>query len=126
MKRLITAVFMAVIATGIAVFELFYVNSVTQETVEDIEKISSLSAENRQEEMSDALDSIIEKWEKAKPGFDIFLNHDKTEEISANFAEIKERINQEEKEDLNSLCAKIKQQLIFLRESELPLIENIL
>lgn len=117
---------MALISVGIAVFEVIYVDNVAGDLIENIEKIRSLCENEENDRAEVLLNSTSEKWQESKRLMKIFLIHDKAEDVTENLREMQERIYQEEREEFYSLCEKTKGQLAFIKENELPGIDNIL
>ena len=74
--------------------------------------------------------SFIEKtqqeWENSERKLKIYLLHNEAETITENLSEIKEYAQEKKTSEYMEVSQKIKRQLLRIKQSELPDLENIL
>lgn len=65
-------------------------------------------------------------WEDTVSMIDMLLFHDYVDEIGKNLSELESYIKYDEIAQLYAVCESTKEQLLSLKESELPVAKNII
>lgn len=126
MKRIWFAILFTFISISIGVFELSYIGYNSSAYIKKIDNSKNLIQQGNYYNAEKEINSALEDFEKTAVLFDIFLAHNDVDDISQNLSELTEFAKTENKAEFNSLCEKTKRQLQSLKDSELPLFENIL
>ena len=66
------------------------------------------------------------EWEKSQKTLNIFLLHEEADTITESLAQLREHAENKNKSEFISLSEKTKRQLLCLKQSELPDLENIM
>lgn len=123
MKRLIFAICISLFGICLAIFEVWYVGNVTDKFYKAIDK-SIVYAEDDKEKTVKELESIIANLEEASKGIKVFLTHEELEEVMCDLKQMEVMIERDSQQ-FYFLGAKAKQQLLDIKENELPLFDNI-
>lgn len=95
-KEIIISVVILMIVFAANVITQKYTSMVMQEFASDLEGIREEAFAESKEGSQDKINKIIEKWEKVKKKFVIYLEHVELEKIERYFIEIKANIETEE------------------------------
>lgn len=126
MKRLWIAIVLLLICAAVAVAEYATVQNEYNYYTNSLNKADELIS---LKEYSDAL-TLVERtqcqWESTQQTLNIFLLHEDVESIYEAMSELKKYAENKDSEEFLSLSSKTKRQLLCLKQSELPILENIM
>lgn len=126
MRRLYAAAALLLIAIGLCVVEYESISKCTDTYVHRIDNIEKLVSKGEMKEAAYAARETENNWEDTVTHIDMLLFHDYVDEIGKNLAELESYIKYEETAELYAVCESTKEQLLSLKESELPLAKNII
>lgn len=114
------------IAIGLCIAEYISITRCTDEYIGRIEQIEQMVANGSIQKAAFSARETEKCWEETVSVIDMLLFHDYVDEIGRNLAQLESFIINEEKADLLATCESTKEQLMSLRESELPNAKNII
>ncbi len=126
MRRLYAAAVLLFIAIGLCVIEYESVCKCTDTYLQRIENIEKMVSDGKIKKAAFAARETEKNWEDTVTLIDMLLFHDYVDEIGRNLAELESLIVFEEEAELYATCENTKEQLISLKESELPVPKNII
>lgn len=126
MRRLYVAVTLLLIATGLCVIEYESVCKCTDSYLQRIENIEEMISRGEIKKAAFAAREAEKNWENTVNLIDMLLFHDYVDEIGKNLSELESYIKYDEIAELYAICESTKEQLLSLKESELPAAKNII
>ncbi|MBQ8000580.1 MAG: DUF4363 family protein [Ruminococcus sp.] len=126
MKRLYTAAVLFLIAIGLCIVEYVSINKYADEYVERIDRIEEMVKTGSTQKAAFAAREAEKNWEETVSIIDMLLFHDYVDEIGANLVQLEYYIKYGEEAELFATCESTKEQLLSLKESELPDAKNII
>ena len=126
MKRLYISYILLAICALVCIFQFFYIYNSCTEFIESIEKIETACIKEDFLLCAQICDEVLLKWKNQIKYIDMFLFHEYVDEITQNFDKLRIFIKNKEITEVFTLCSELKNQLLTLKNSELPLIENII
>lgn len=126
MKRLYAAALLFLIVIGLCITEYVSINKCTDEYIERIDRIEEMVRAGSTQKASFAARETEKNWEETVSVIDMLLFHDYVDEIGRNLAQLESYIKYGEDAELFATCESTKEQLLSLKESELPDAKNII
>lgn len=126
MKRIwiaLSIVFFLIVA---CVLEVIKIKNATSDIQNKIETAEYYAKHDKQEESIKALDNVKQTFDNNCNLFNIFIPHNRVEEIRLAISSAKVSLESEEKEQFLLECTKAKINLKHLCETELVNLQNIL
>lgn len=126
MKRIYFALFLLGLSVAGALYQFWYINAKSDEFTERIEKIDGYMLKD---DFESALNASIEtenNWAETADNIDIFLIHDYVDSLSLDMAQLSACIENGNPQMYFLKSASIKKGLTSLKESEYPVIANII
>ncbi len=129
MKKVIGALFLAVVSVAACFFCLFYIEGVSEKALGYVFNIQNL-VENKDYEYAKINAQELENlWNDENKKLSMFVHHEMLEEIDESIKSINiivKDFDENEKIDLKINCQKAKSLLENFKDSEKPTIDNIL
>ncbi|MBR2715438.1 MAG: DUF4363 family protein [Ruminococcus sp.] len=126
MRRIWVAVALIAICISLALSEFYIVEKNYEHYIDKVNLTSAYFSYKEYKTAELHAENMVKEWQKSSKKLNAFLSHDKTDEINENFSQLVEFINSKDKVMFSSTCEKIKRQLLCLKKSELPNLENIM
>ncbi len=126
MRRLYAAVALLLIAIGLCIAEYVSVTKCTDEYVKRIDIVESMVKSGSYQKAAFAARETEKNWEETVSVIDMLLFHDYVDEIGRNLSELESYIIYDETAEIFAVCESTKEQLLSLKESELPVAKNII
>lgn len=126
MKRIWVAIILLLICSVISATEYITVDKSCEKYTEILDNAEKYISDEEYKEAADTIESAQYSWEKSKKTLNVFLIHKDADDISENFAKLRESAEEKNKDTFVSVSKKTKRQLLRLKQSELPDLENIL
>ena len=126
MKRLYMAATLLLVAIGLCIAEYVCISRCTDEYVNRIENIEDMVNTGSTGKAAFAARETEKNWEEKISVIDMLLFHDYVDEIGRNLATLESYILHEEEAEFFAICESTKEQLLSLKESELPDAKNII
>lgn len=123
MKRLIAAVVLTVIVTGLAFSSAMTIDRYYHNLTEHIETIEKLYRNG--ESTDDQLSALKEQWEKTEPVLMFFANHDSVEEIGIRINRLVSLSGTENGGIFEAETAELKTRINYLKDSESLTFESV-
>lgn len=126
MKRIWVAIALLIICVSFAATEYIIVDKNYQSFSEALEISKEYFSDKEYSKSHELLNTLLKKWEDSEGVLNIFLSHTKVDEIEESLSELASFANAKEKSHFYSTFEKTKRQLLCLKQSELPNLENIM
>ena len=126
MRRLYAAAALLFIAIGLCVIEYKSINKCTDSYLQRIEIIEDMVSKGEMKKAEFTARETEKSWEDTVSMIDMLLFHDYVDEIGKNLSELESYIKYDEIAQLYAVCESTKEQLLSLKESELPVAKNII
>lgn len=126
MKRIFIAFLLFIIVGIIAAAELGYVTANTDLYISKIELTDKQVYKNNFEEALKMCAELEYKWDKSEKKIDVMLNHDCIDSIGESINKMTSYIQNGSIDMYFAESSKAKKELASIKESEYPLIENLL
>ncbi len=126
MKRIWVALALMIICISFAVAEFMIVKNKTDYFLEEIKASDYYFSKKEYTTATKILKSAHKKWENSEKAINVFLSHEKVDEIEESLSELSKYAQYKEKTDFEATLEKTKRQLLCLKQSELPNLENIM
>lgn len=126
MRRLYAAAALFFIAIGLCVIEYETISKCTDSYLERIDNIEHMVSKGEMKKAAFAAREVEKNWEDTVSMIDMLLFHDYVDEIGKNLSELESYIKYDELAELYAVCESTKEQLLSLKESELPSAKNII
>ncbi len=126
MKRMYVAAALLLIVIGLCIAEYVSVSRCTDEYIERIEQIERMVETGNTQKAAFSARETEKSWEETVSVIDMLLFHDYVDEIGKNMSQLESFIVHGENADLIATCESTKEQLLSLKESELPNAKNII
>lgn len=118
--------FLLFIASSISITEYAYVKNTQQNYTQMLNSAESYFSVREYKTAAFATENIYAKWNNTKNFLNIFLIHNKVEEITESISKLCEYAKTKKYDEYIFESKKIKRQLLSITESELPYLENLL
>lgn len=126
MKRIWVALALIIISISLALTQLIIVKSKAEYFLDVIIASEYHFSKKEYSTATELLDFSCEKWGDSEKTLNVFLPHEKVDEIEESLSELKEYAENKEKPEFKASFEKTKRQLLCLKQSELPNFENIM
>ncbi len=126
MKRIWVALSLMIICSAFACTEFIIVKYKSTEFFDLVETAEVYFSEREFSKSYNTLDSATKKWEKSEKILNIFLSHEKVDEVEESLSELSKHAENKDKTLFYATSEKAKRQLLCLKQSELPNLENIM
>ncbi|MBQ8057259.1 MAG: DUF4363 family protein [Ruminococcus sp.] len=126
MKRIWVALALLLICGVISATEYITVDKSCDYYTQLIDKADKYISSREFKKASELIESTQYSWEKSKKTLNIFLIHKEADNITESLAKLRECAEEKNKDTFTSVSKKTKRQLLRLKQSELPDLENIL
>lgn len=126
MKRLWAAVTLILIAILFSVLEFSLVNNTYERYDKIVSEIETLFSQKEYKKAHSILDSTKKQWDNEEKILKLFLLHSEVNSISECLDEIQNMLKLNDENAFFYTCEKTKRQLLSLKKSELPYLENIM
>lgn len=126
MKRVYLAVIFLIFTIAAAFFELYIVFNPAKESIRLIEQATELCRNDQTSEAVEICHEVSDLWAKSNPTINMFIQHEKTVEISSDIKEMTFCLENGEEFDFLLTAEKLKEDLKTIMDNELPHISNIL
>lgn len=125
MKRGWLAVALLAVMAALALWHALAVNALTGELAAALEGAEAMAEEENWEEARRVTQEAQERWDRAGLHLHITLDHDVVDQVSVEFAETLELLEQEERGEYSAANARLMERLTLLGEMERPALENL-
>ncbi len=126
MKRIWVALALMIICVSFAVAEFMIVKNNTDYFLQEIKASDYYFSKKEYTTATEILDSAHTKWENSEKAMNVFLSHEKVDEIEESLSELSKFAEYKEEPHFEATYEKTKRQLLCLKQSELPNLENIM
>ncbi len=126
MKRIWVAIGFLVLSVVLAVTEFTLVSISCKKYTEQIEIAESYISDKEFSDAENICEKIEVDWEKSKKSLNSFLTHTYSDGIAESIARLIEYAKNKDIEGFLSQAGKTKRQLLHIKQSELPNLENIM
>lgn len=126
MRRIYLAAAFLILTIALAFFELYIVFNPAKETISLIEKAAELSQNQQREEAIEVCREVSELWDSSNPTINMFIQHEKTVEISSDIKEMTFCLEKGSDFEFLLSAEKLKEDLNTIMDNELPHLSNIL
>lgn len=126
MKRIWTAIALMILALFSSVAEFYTVSYCYEHYTEALDNAEEYISQKEFNKATDLLTNTQQEWHKTEKLLDIFLSHETVDDVTENISELYGYAIAEDKAQFQSVCDKTKRQLLRLKQSELPNLENIM
>lgn len=126
MKRIYFSLLLLALSIAGALYQFWYVSSKSDEFTDRMQKIDEYMLQDDFENAVNASRETEEDWSDAANNIDIFLIHDYVDSISLDIAQLSACIENGDPQMYFIKSASIKKGLTSLKESEYPVIANII
>lgn len=126
MKRLIAAIVFVIMCFALCIVEYSFVANCERKYTSQIDDILLLTENGERQQAQELCTKLHKQWDKSSKIIDLFLIHNQMDDIGGIIVTLGNYVKYENDSELFAMGDKIKNQLISLKISELPLIENIL
>ena len=126
MKRGIIAIILMLLALGVGLTQYFYVTNNSKIYVKMLNSADEKIEQNDIYGAQSMIERIDHRFSGSTKTFDVFLSHEKVDEIYNNLAMLRCYANSGSNAEFLATSAKTKRELTSLYKSEIPTIDNIL
>lgn len=126
MKRLWVAVALLLICGVLSATEFVTAQKHCDYLKTALEKAESYISDKEFKEAVSFIENVQHEWESREKTLKIYLLHEEAENITEGLAELKEFAQEKKASEYMSVSKKTKRQLLRIKQSELPDLENIL
>ncbi len=126
MKRIWVALSLIVFAISLGIAELCIVSNSYSKYNDLLNKAEYYISNKEYSEAYEICKYTLNEWESNEKTLNLFLLHSRVDEVTEDIAMLCEYAQNKETTMFSSTCVKAKRQLLHLKMSELPLIENII
>lgn len=126
MRRMYVAAALLLIAVGLCITEYVCVRNYSEEYTERVDNIENMVDSGYMKKAAFAAKNTEANWEETVKIIDMLLFHDYVDDIGKNLACLEAYINNEELGEFYATCEEIKEQLLSMKESELPVAKNVI
>lgn len=126
MKRIIISIIIFTLCASGAVFEVFCVSRSVDNYMESIEKTDGLVGNNDFAAASKNCAELEDKWNDTLRTVDIVLIHDYVDKIGISISQMRAYAENKSADSYFAASAEAKRALGSIKDSEYPLVENIL
>lgn len=117
---------MILIAILFSVLEFSLVNNTYEKYDKIVSEIETLFSQKEYKKAHSILDSTKKQWDNEEKILKLFLLHSEVNSISECLDELQNMLKLNDENSFFYTCEKTKRQLLFLKKSELPYLENIM
>lgn len=126
MKRIWVAVTLMIICAAFASTEFIIVKNKATDLINYVEISEEYFSKKEYNISYDVINKAIEKWEDSEKILNIFLSHEKVDKVEESLSELSKYAQNKDKALFYATSEKAKRQLLCLKQSELPNLENIM
>ena len=126
MKRIYFAIVFLIFTVFSAFLELYIVFNLAKESISLIEQATDLCKKDKKQEAIELCYEVSDLWDKSNPKINMFIQHEKTVEISSDIKEMTFCLEHDKDFEFMLAAEKLKEDLITIMDNELPHISNIL
>ena len=126
MKRIYFAIVFLIFTVFSAFLELYIVFNPAKESISLIEQATYLCKKDKKQEAIELCYEVSDLWDKSNPKINMFIQHEKTVEISSDIKEMTFCLEHDKDFEFMLAAEKLKEDLITIMDNELPHISNIL
>ncbi len=126
MKRIYFAIVFLIFTVFSAFLELYIVFNPAKESISLIEQATDLCKKDKKQEAIELCYEVSDLWDKSNPKINMFIQHEKTVEISSDIKEMTFCLEHDKDFEFMLAAEKLKEDLITIMDNELPHISNIL
>lgn len=126
MRRLWIAIALLLICGGLSATEYFTIQKNCDFLTTSLETAENYISSKEYKKAVSFIEATQQKWNKCEKKLNIYLLHDETETITENLSQIKEYAQEKKTDEYMEVSNKTKRQLLRMKQSELPDLENIL
>ncbi len=126
MKRLWVAISLLVVALLFSLTEFYLVSNSYEKYNKNISEIENYYSDKEYTDAENVLKNTKDSWEKRQKILKVFLLHGEVEEVTESLSELSDCLKEKDSKTFLLKCEKTKRQLLFIKKSELPYLENIM
>lgn len=126
MRRLWIAVALLLICGGLSTMEYVTIQRNCDFLTTSLSTAENYISKGEYKEAISFIEKVQQEWENSERKLKIYLLHNETETITENLSEIKEYAQEKKPTKYMEVSNKTKRQLLRMKQSELPDLENIL
>lgn len=126
MKRLLVTLSLFVVVLGACIAETMFLDNTVSSFAEEIENTIQETTNENIEYAIELSNNIESKWQEKQAFISTFIDHSRLEQIDQSIISMKTNLLNGQVEDFYVEGEVAKSQLNHLRDTELPLIQNIL
>lgn len=126
MKRIWIALSLIAISVSFATAEFIIIKNKADYFLDTINASYSYFSKNEYNSATELLEYSCQKWSDSEKTLNIFLSHDIVDEIEESLSELSKYAENKETSHFQATFEKTKRQLLCLKQSELPNLENIM
>ncbi len=126
MKRIWVALALLIICSSFACAEFIIIHSKSTELLDSVVSAENYFSNKEYNTSSYTLDRAVKKWEDSGKFLNVFLSHEKVDEVEESLSELSKYAENKDKALFWATSEKAKRQLLCLKQSELPNLENIM
>ena len=126
MKRIYFAIVFLIFTVFSAFLELYIVFNPAKESISLIEQATDLCKKDKKQEAIELCYEVSDLWDKSNPKINMFIQHEKTVEISSDIKEMTFCLEHDKDFEFMLAAEQLKEDLITIMDNELPHISNIL
>lgn len=126
MRRLWIALALLLICGVLSAMEYVTIKNNCDFLTTSLDTAESYIANGEYKEAVSFIEKTQQEWKKSEKKLKIYLLHNETETITENLSEIKEYAQEKKTSKYLEVSNKTKRQLLRIKQSELPDLENIL
>lgn len=126
MKRLLVTLSLFVVVLGTCIAETMFLDNTVSSFTEEIENTIQETTNENIEYALELSNNIEKKWQEKQAFISTFIDHNRLEQIDQSIISMITNLSNEQIEDFYVEGEVAKSQLNHLRDTELPLIQNIL
>lgn len=126
MKRIWVALSLIALALTLGIVEMCIVSNSYSKYNQLLDTAEGYISNREFKKAYDVCTYTLNEWEDNEQVLNLFLLHSRVDEVTEDIAQLCEYAQNKEKTMFSATCVKTKRQLLHLKMSELPLIENII
>ena len=126
MKKLAISTFLLIIMLGICVFNIKFINNVSNKSIEYIDKMNELNSDPTNNELKDIYAEFEKYWKKESNMLSVLIYHDPLDEITEKISKLSVLIQQNQTHKTSESLNIIKTKMLSLSEDYSFSIQNLL
>lgn len=126
MKRLIIAVILILITSGLCTFEFMLNTKGSEQASEYLKQAQQQSLNGNKNDAINTMKNLRELWESKVESMLVFISHEEPDEIGENIAVAESYLKSGELPEFYAECKRVENKLEHFRDLEIPTFGNIL